>query len=232
MHAWWIRVFGYIIAETSSQKKQLRPNGNLAGTVAEKLKELCDALADMSTKSTRKAAVFVIDRLEHFADQRNQLLLYTLFDSAREQAFPICVIGLSTVLDVLEKMEKRVKSRFSQRVIAVSATLFATVEEFKKAIRFALEHRLVDSSQKSTFLFCFWEIVEISNWRFCRSIDWLIDWLIISWLVLRSIDWLARFITLSFSLQQSIIFWRIGTAASFCNASTTTEKTGTQSTYW
>ncbi|OQV17827.1 putative Origin recognition complex subunit 4 [Hypsibius exemplaris] len=133
-----------ILSQLQPNKIRLRPNGSVVGTAAEKLKELTDALAGVSTRTGKKAVVFVIDQLENFVEQKNQLLLYSLFDSAREQDLPICVIGLSTVLDVLEKMEKRVKSRFSQRVMTVVGNLFADVEDFSTAVRFMLERRLPD----------------------------------------------------------------------------------------
>jgi origin recognition complex subunit 4 len=132
-----------------------RANGNLAGSVADKLKELCDALADRSGQTERGALIFIIDRIENFTDQRNQLLLYSLFDSGRDQGSPICVIGLSSVLDVLEKLEKRVKSRFSQRVIGMAGTLFADFEEFNEAVRFAMARKLSTISHEGDSLF-FW----------------------------------------------------------------------------
>jgi origin recognition complex subunit 4 len=44
-----------------------------------------------------------------------QTLLYNLFDIAQSRAAPIIVIGLTTELDVVESLEKRVKSRFNHR---------------------------------------------------------------------------------------------------------------------
>ena len=56
-----------------------------------------------------------------------QTLLYNLFDIAQSRAAPIIVVGLTTELDVVESLEKRVKSRFNHRQI----TMFPT-DNFKQ----------------------------------------------------------------------------------------------------
>jgi origin recognition complex subunit 4 len=50
-----------------------------------------------------------------------------LFDIAQSRAAPIIVVGLTTELDVVESLEKRVKSRFNHRQI----TMFPT-DNFKQ----------------------------------------------------------------------------------------------------
>ncbi len=47
-----------------------------------------------------------------------QTLLYNLFDVAQSRAAPIIVVGLTTELDVVENLEKRVKSRFNHRQVS------------------------------------------------------------------------------------------------------------------
>ena len=64
--------------------------------------------------------------LNHF-DDFFQTLLYNLFDIAQSRAAPIIVVGLTTELDVVESLEKRVKSRFNHRQI----TMFPT-DNFKQ----------------------------------------------------------------------------------------------------
>lgn len=61
--------------------------------------------------------LLVIDEFDLFLRQKNQGLLYNLFDVVQSFKTATCVIGLTTRLDVLELFEKRVKSRFSQRII-------------------------------------------------------------------------------------------------------------------
>lgn len=52
-----------------------------------------------------------------FCAHHNQSLLYNLFDVAQSARLPICVLGVTSRLDVIELLEKRVKSRFSHRQI-------------------------------------------------------------------------------------------------------------------
>lgn len=52
-----------------------------------------------------------------FASHPRQTLLYNLFDVAQSRKAPIAVLGCTTRLDVVEMLEKRVKSRFSHRYI-------------------------------------------------------------------------------------------------------------------
>ena len=59
--------------------------------------------------------VFILEDLEKFAAHPQQNLLYSLFEMTL--ALPVYVLGVSCRLDVLELLEKRVKSRCSQNVI-------------------------------------------------------------------------------------------------------------------
>ncbi len=62
--------------------------------------------------------VFVIlDHFEVFASRQRQTLLYNLFDITQSADFQLCVVGVTARLDVIETMEKRLRSRFSQRQI-------------------------------------------------------------------------------------------------------------------
>lgn len=64
---------------------------------------------------TSRAVVFVIDEFDMFALHPRQTLLYNLFDIAQARKAPIAVVGCTTRLNVVEMLEKRVKSRFSHR---------------------------------------------------------------------------------------------------------------------
>ncbi len=67
-----------------------------------------------------KSVIFVIDEFDLFASHPRQTLLYNLFDVAQSRNAPIAVLGLTTKVDVVESLEKRVKSRFGQRYIHLS----------------------------------------------------------------------------------------------------------------
>ncbi|KAM0810664.1 putative Origin recognition complex subunit 4 [Seiridium cardinale] len=69
---------------------------------------------------TSKSVVFVIDEFDLFATHARQTLLYNLFDIAQARKAPIAVLGLTTRIDVVESLEKRVKSRFSHRYVHLS----------------------------------------------------------------------------------------------------------------
>jgi origin recognition complex subunit 4 len=69
---------------------------------------------------TAKSVVFILDEFDLFTTHARQTLLYNLFDIAQARKAPIAVLGLTTRVDVVEALEKRVKSRFSHRYVHLS----------------------------------------------------------------------------------------------------------------
>ncbi|GFH28118.1 uncharacterized protein HaLaN_26557 [Haematococcus lacustris] len=68
-----------------------------------------------------KSVVFLLDGFEAFARARGkQQLLYNLFDVLQHSKVQAAVIGITCAQDVMEGMEKRVKSRFSHRKIVIT----------------------------------------------------------------------------------------------------------------
>eukprot|EP00923_Selenidium_pygospionis_P042872 GHVN01073964.1.p1 GENE.GHVN01073964.1~~GHVN01073964.1.p1 ORF type:complete len:336 (-),score=18.84 GHVN01073964.1:1945-2952(-) len=67
-----------------------------------------------------KAVVIVLDHFERFCGQGRQTLLYSLFDLLHVPNLQICVVGLSSVLNVTDNLEKRIKSRCSLQRLYVS----------------------------------------------------------------------------------------------------------------
>lgn len=63
------------------------------------------------------STVILLDHFEEYTLHPRQTLLYNLFDIAQSKKAPICVLGLTTRIDATEALEKRVRSRFSQRII-------------------------------------------------------------------------------------------------------------------
>mmetsp|Transcript_8341 Transcript_8341/g.21205 ORF Transcript_8341/g.21205 Transcript_8341/m.21205 type:complete len:489 (-) Transcript_8341:211-1677(-) len=61
------------------------------------------------------AAVIVLEKFEHFCSTTRQTLLYNLFDIAQEAGVRLSIIGTSEKMDVMDLLEKRIKSRFSMR---------------------------------------------------------------------------------------------------------------------
>lgn len=85
------------------------------GSSAEHLEFLLSSLRSGDRHS--KPVVFVLEEFHLFCSHHNQTLLYNLFDVAQSKATPMVVIGISPELDVLESLEKRVRSRFNHRQI-------------------------------------------------------------------------------------------------------------------
>uniref|UniRef100_A0A8C1KLT8 Origin recognition complex subunit 4 n=1 Tax=Cyprinus carpio TaxID=7962 RepID=A0A8C1KLT8_CYPCA len=92
------------------------------GSFAENLAFLLEALKK-GDKSSSRPVVFVLDEFDLFAHHKNQTLLYNLLDVSQSAQTPVAVLGLTCRLDVLELLEKRVKSRFSHRQIHLFSSL-------------------------------------------------------------------------------------------------------------
>lgn len=89
--------------------------------------------------------IFIIDEIDRYTHSAKQTLLYNLFDMAQSSSSKtggdsadygsgttISVIGISTKTTVREQLEKRVKSRFSQRIIQINKV--RELEEFCKCV--------------------------------------------------------------------------------------------------
>ncbi|MBN3306568.1 ORC4 protein, partial [Amia calva] len=86
------------------------------GSFAENLAFLLEALKK-GDRSSSRPVLFTLDEFDLFAQHKNQTLLYNLLDISQSAQTPVAVVGLTCRLDVLELLEKRVKSRFSHRQI-------------------------------------------------------------------------------------------------------------------
>ena len=75
---------------------------------------------NIDNASIAKSVIFILDEFDLFASHARQTLLYNLFDVAQSRNAPIAVLGLTTKVDVVESLEKRVKSRFGQRYVHLS----------------------------------------------------------------------------------------------------------------
>uniref|UniRef100_A0A8C1BJ13 Origin recognition complex subunit 4 n=1 Tax=Cyprinus carpio carpio TaxID=630221 RepID=A0A8C1BJ13_CYPCA len=107
-----------------NEKLQLCNVGFLVfqGSFAENLAFLLEALKK-GDKSSSRPVLFVLDEFDLFAHHKNQTLLYNLLDVSQSAQTPVAVLGLTCRLDVLELLEKRVKSRFSHRQIHLFSSL-------------------------------------------------------------------------------------------------------------
>lgn len=69
--------------------------------------------------SSPVAVVIILEEFDRFTQVSRQTLLYNLFDLAQSSRTPLAVIGITSRMNTRELFEKRVRSRFSQRVISL-----------------------------------------------------------------------------------------------------------------
>ena len=95
---------------------------NYADTLTSLLALLAHPAQEMEhdEAATARSVVFILDEFDLFASHPRQTLLYNLFDVAQSRNAPIAVLGLTTKVNVLDSLEKRVKSRFGQRYVHLS----------------------------------------------------------------------------------------------------------------
>ncbi|KAH7031148.1 origin recognition complex subunit 4 C-terminus-domain-containing protein [Microdochium trichocladiopsis] len=108
--------------EMSLDDDEVNKTSNYADTMASLLALLSHPaeITDAEEGLTSRSVVFIIDEFDLFATHARQTLLYNLFDIAQAKKAPIAVLGLTTRIDVVETLEKRVKSRFSHRYVYMS----------------------------------------------------------------------------------------------------------------
>ncbi|DBA93777.1 hypothetical protein WJX82_005642 [Trebouxia sp. C0006] len=84
-----------------------------ASSLAENLTFLREMLRELGRG--HKVVVFVLDEFDLFAKKAKQTTLYNLLDAMQTADMQAAVVGLSCRHDVMELLEKRVRSRFSHR---------------------------------------------------------------------------------------------------------------------
>ncbi|KAI4467429.1 origin recognition complex subunit 4 [Holotrichia oblita] len=105
---------------TSQMNLENAVDGKVFGSFAENLAFLLACLKTGQQEST-KSVIIILEEFDLFCGHHNQTLLYNLFDVSQSAQTPLCVIGITCRLDVIELLEKRVKSRFSHRQVFLFA---------------------------------------------------------------------------------------------------------------
>lgn len=129
------------------------------------LSHLLEFLYESTKKNT--PIIFVLDNFDLFTKHKNQNLLYSLFDISQSDSCPISVVGITARLDVIELLEKRVKSRFSHRQLYLATDYtfsdyldtvhqlldpsFVQDKDWSQHIRTTLSHASVLSSLKQVY---------------------------------------------------------------------------------
>lgn len=108
--------------EMEVEDDKMGTRGNYADTLTSLLALLSHPAQDSALRPDQAAnsVIFILDEFDLFAYHPRQTLLYNLFDVAQSRSAPILVIGLTTKVEVVNSLEKRVKSRFGQRYIHLS----------------------------------------------------------------------------------------------------------------
>ncbi|KAK6457952.1 origin recognition complex subunit 4 C-terminus-domain-containing protein [Scheffersomyces xylosifermentans] len=129
--------------------------------------------SEQDEASTTISIIFVIEEFEKFTNNNKQTLLYNLFDLSQSSSTAVCVLGVSTKVTTRELLERRVRSRFSQRIITTSKS--SSLEEFwtdaKLGLLFdeslfnSLDNAEYGKLWNSYFEFLFNECAQVTNFR-------------------------------------------------------------------
>ncbi|XP_045508230.1 origin recognition complex subunit 4 [Colias croceus] len=104
---------------TAQMKLENAVGDRVFGTFAENLSFLLSCLISGVDRKCR-SMIFILEEFDMFCHTgKTQTLLYNLFDITHNKQAPMCVLGITNRLDVMEMLEKRVKSRFSHRHIFI-----------------------------------------------------------------------------------------------------------------
>jgi len=114
-----------------------------------------------------RAMVMVLDQFEHFCSRARQTLLYNLFDIAQEAGVHLSVIGTSEKMDVMDSLEKRIRSRFSMRHLH---TFLPTTMDGLVQVMMARLRVPADSGMKTAFVNQYSKYVESA--LFAKRSEW------------------------------------------------------------
>lgn len=106
--------------------------------------------ANRSSKATRKPLIITLDDFDLFTARPRQAMLYCLLDAVQAASYGagLAVVGLTGRVDTVDLLEKRVKSRFSHRILHVRPP--ATYDAFERIVRNALSSLSPNSTQVSS----------------------------------------------------------------------------------
>ncbi|KAJ2781434.1 origin recognition complex subunit 4 [Coemansia interrupta] len=118
----------------------------LIGSFSDAFTYILNLMRTSGDKGTMPPVLFILEEFDLLAQHPKQSLLYTLFDIAQSQQTPIAVLGITARIDVMDLLEKRVKSRFSHRQI--QAYNAKTLDDFVSIARVALSIHSSDQQQQ------------------------------------------------------------------------------------
>jgi origin recognition complex subunit 4 len=99
--------------------------------ISETLQSLLSVFETANDNSV--SVIFILDELDRFAMHTRQTLLYNLLDLSQTTQVGIAVVGITARMNTRELLEKRVRSRFSQRIYSITRS--ATLQGFWEICR-------------------------------------------------------------------------------------------------
>ncbi|KAJ1724972.1 origin recognition complex subunit 4 [Coemansia erecta] len=117
----------------------------LIGSFSDAFTYILNLMRTSGDEASMPPVLFILEEFDLLAQHPKQSLLYTLFDIAQSQQTPIAVLGVTARIDVMDLLEKRVKSRFSHRQI--HACNAKTLDDFILIARVALSIHSSDQQQ-------------------------------------------------------------------------------------
>ncbi|KAJ9476449.1 Origin recognition complex subunit 4 [Pseudozyma hubeiensis] len=137
-----------LAAAAAAADEQVEIQDELAGAILSSLNNIIAHIiallsntssnADSNTKAGRKPLIITLDDFDLFTARPRQAMLYCLLDAVQAASYGagLAVVGLTSRVDTVDLLEKRVKSRFSHRILHVRPP--ATYEIFERIVRNAL----------------------------------------------------------------------------------------------
>ncbi|KRX82728.1 Origin recognition complex subunit 4, partial [Trichinella sp. T6] len=126
-----VKISGLLISSVSSTLKSIIKQ--LKKKVNHGLTEISAAEDVQNQDRNHIALLIVMDYFEKFTSQANHKLLYSLLDVTQHTVMPLLLFGLSQRMDVMDFLEKRVRSRLSQ----IQFTPFASItfDQYYEAVK-------------------------------------------------------------------------------------------------
>ena len=112
-------------AAAAAADEQAEIQDELAGAILSSLNNIIAhiiaLLSNTASTGTRKPLVITLDDFDLFTARPRQALLYCLLDAVQAASYGagLAVVGLTSRVDTVDLLEKRVKSRFSHRILHV-----------------------------------------------------------------------------------------------------------------
>ncbi|KAI3479240.1 hypothetical protein L1887_58671 [Cichorium endivia] len=129
-------------SEDEAVDEEAEMQDELAGAILSSLNNIIAhiiaLLSNTASKGARKPLVITLDDFDLFTARPRQALLYCLLDAVQAASYGagLAVVGMTSRVDTVDLLEKRVKSRFSHRIVHVRPP--RDYDTFEQIVRNAL----------------------------------------------------------------------------------------------